>query len=484
LLVQVSKFFCVNPECPRRIFTERFAEVAAPWARKTARLVQRLQKMGLALGGSAGARLGAQLDYIGCGSTLLNQLQQLSLAEFEVPKVLGVDDFAFRKGHQYGTILVNLETHQPIALLADRKAETLLEWLQAHPGIEVLSRDRSKTYKSAMSEGAPDAIQVADRFHLVKNLSEALEQAFGSYRSELKAAEQSQHQATLTDVPEAIVLAVPQPTATEQSQQQIRQNQQRKIEQQQAIKSLRAQGFSQSAIAQKLGISPKTVERYSSLPDLPEFPARRATFGRSLLDPYKPQLLDWWNSRVREPSILMKLLEPCGFEGSLRTLQRYLSGLRKAQGLPPVRIKVAQTLPKVVDPQSPPFTPRQAAYLVVLKSENRQAEETELLERMMQQHPDLTLLVELAEEFLQLLRHRQVDAFDDWLLKAASCAIKPLQTFAKGLFDDYAAVKASLMTEFSNGPVEGLNNRLKMLKRQMYGRASLELLEKRFVMAA
>jgi len=129
-------------------------------------------------------------------------------------------------------------------------------------------------------------------------------------------------------------------------------------------------------------------------------------------------------------------------------------------------------------------TPRQAAYLLVLKPENRQAEETDLLERVMQQHPDLTLLVELADEFLQLLRQRQADAFDDWLLKAASCALKPLQTFAKGLFDDYAAVKASLMTEFSNGPVEGLNNKLKLLKRQMYGRASLELLAKRFILAA
>ena len=484
LLVQVSKFFCVNPECPRRIFTERFSEVAAPWARKTARLVHRMQKIGLALGGTAGARLGAQLDYIGCGSTLLNQLQQLPVPEFKVPKVLGVDDFAFRKGHHYGTILVNLETHQPIALLPDRKAETLVKWLQAHPGVEVLSRDRSKTYKRAMSEGAPEAIQVADRFHLVKNLSETLEQAFGSYRSELKAAEQWQHQATITAAPEETVVAVPQPTATEKSQQQIRQNQQRKVEHQQTIKSLRAQGWPQTAIAQQLGISLTTVERYSRLPDFPEIPPRRPTFGRSLLDPYKPQLLDWWNSGIREPSILMTLLKPCGFEGSLRTLQRYLSGLRKAQGLPPVRIKVAQPLPTVVDPQSPPFTPRQAAYLVVLKPENRQAEETDLLERVMQQHPELTQLVELADEFLQLLRHRQADAFDDWLLEAVSCTIKPLQTFAKGLFDDYAAVKASLMSEVSNGPVEGLNNKLKMLKRQMYGRADLELLAKRLIMAA
>lgn len=484
LLMTVSKFFCSNPECHRRIFTERLPAVAAPWARKTVRLVQHLQAIGLALGGAAGAHLGRQLGYRSCGSTLLNHLQSLPLPQFDVPKVLGVDDFAFRKGHHYGTILVNLETHQPIALLADRKAETLALWLQAHPGIEVLSRDRSKAYKRAMSEGAPEAIQVADRFHLVKNLSETLERAFGSYRSELKAAEQSQQQPTLVETPEEIVVAIPQPTATEVAQQRIRQNQQRKIEQQQTIKSLRAQGWLQTAIAQKLGVSLRTVERYSHLPDFPEVPARRATFGRSLLDPYKPRLLDWWNSGIREPSILMELLKPCGFEGSLRTLQRYIRGLRKAEGLPPVRIKVTQTLPKVVDPQSPPFTPRQAAYLVVLNPDNRQAEEIDLLERVMQQHPDLTVLVELADEFLELLRNRQADALDDWLLKAATSAIKPLQTFAKGLFDDYAAVKASLMGEVSNGPVEGLNNKLKMLKRQMYGRAGLELLAKRLIMAA
>lgn len=159
-------------------------------------------------------------------------------------------------------------------------------------------------------------------------------------------------------------------------------------------------------------------------------------------------------------------------------------GLRDAQGLPPVRNKVNHALPKVIDPQTPPFTPRQAAYFVVLRPENRQAEETDLLEQLTRQHPDLALLVELADEFLQLLRKRKADAFDAWLVKTVGCAIKPLKTFAKGLFDDYAAVKASMMSEVSNGPVEGLNNKLKMLKRQMYAKASLKLLEKRFVMAA
>ena len=482
LILQVCKFFCPNAECRRRIFTERLPEVAAPWARKTARFIQRLQSIGLAIGGAAGSRLGDQLGYASSSSTLLNHLHRLPLPIFKTPKALGVDDFAFRKGHNYGTILVDLETHQPIALLADRKAETLVEWIQAHPGIEVLSRDRSKAYKSAMTAGAPDAIQVADRFHLVKNLSETLERAFGSYRSELKSAEQSQHLAIYSDPSEETVMAIPKPTATEKAQQRIQKNQQRKIEQQRAIKDLRAKGWPQAAIAQEVGLCITTVQRYGSRPDFPTMPARRPTFGRSLLDPYKQQILGWWNSGIRESSILMALLKPAGYEGSLRTLQRYTTGLCQAQGILSPKVKVTQPLPKVVDSQSPPFTPRQAAYLVTLKLENRQAEDTDLLEQLVKQHPDLTLLVELADEFLQLVKKRQASMLDDWLLKAASSSIKPLQTFAKGLFDDYAAVKASMCTEWSNGPVEGLNNKLKMLKRQMYGRASLGLLAKRLIL--
>jgi transposase len=141
----------------------------------------------------------------------LNHLKKLSLPEFAVPKILGVDDFAFRKGQRYGTILVDLELNQPIALLADRKAETLTDWLTQHPGVEVLSRDRSKTYKSAMDKGAPAATQVADRFHLVQNLEETLEKVFSSYGNELKAVEQQQRQNSAST---ETVVVTPKPTTT------------------------------------------------------------------------------------------------------------------------------------------------------------------------------------------------------------------------------------------------------------------------------
>ena len=482
LLLQVCKFFCPNPDCARRIFTERLAEVVAPWARKTARLVEHLQSIGLALGGAAGARLGIRLGYFGCGSTLLNHLRQLPLPQFEVPKVLGVDDFAFRKGRQYGTILVDLERHQPIALLGDRKAKTLADWLRDHPGVEVVSRDRSPTYKSAISEGAPEAIQVADRFHLVENLSEVLEKTLSDYSGELKAVEQAQHQALTTRSADTVVVSA-KPTATQKAQQQTQTAHQQRIQRQQTIKRLHEQQWSQAAIAKEVGVSIRTVQRYLSQPDLPEAPARRSTFGKGSLDPYKQQLLEWWNAGIRQPQALMSLLQQQGYTGSERTLQRYISRLRDAQGLPPVRIQPVNPLPKVIDPQLPPLTPKRAAYLMVLRPENRAPEETALLEQLVHQHPDLATIVELADEFLQLLRQQQVNALDDWLSKAITSTFKSFQTFAKGLLGDYAAVKASLATAVSNGPVEGLNNRLKMLKRQMYGRAGLDLLTKRFIMA-
>ena len=480
LLVHVCKFFCDNPSCKRRIFTERLPTVAAPWARKTARLVERVQRIGIALGGAAGARLAHQIGVRVCGSTLLNHLKPLSLPELKVPKILGVDDFAFRRGHHYGTILVDLETHRPIALLPDRKADTLADWLKAHPGVEVLSRDRSKAYKSGMSQGAPNAIQVADRFHLAKNLEETLEVVFKGYQSELKGVEQQHRQQTAA--PQTVVVQS-KATATASAQAQTKQAHHQRRQQQQRIKTLSTQHVSQVEIAQQVGVSVRTVQRLLRLPDLSETPSRRPSFGRSLLDPYKERLVDWWNQGIRAPKTLMNLLQQDGYPGSERTLTRYTSTLRAAQGLPPTRVQPPQDLPPVSDPPALSLTPRQAAFLVVKREENREAEETELLERLVKCHPDLTVAVELTQSFLSLLRDQQAQQFDRWLAIALNSSLKPFQSFANGLMEDYAAVKASMMSNVSNGPVEGLNNRLKMLKRQMFGRASLELLEKRFILA-
>lgn len=482
LQLKVRKFFCPNTACLRRIFTERLPEVAAPWARKTLRFMQQLQHISLALGGAAGSQLVQHLGYQVSGSSLLNYLQQLTLPPIEVPKHLGVDDFAFRRGREYGTILVDLERHRPIALLADRKAETLAAWLEQHPGVEVLSRDRSKVYRSGMNQGAPNAVQVADRFHLVQNLRETLEKVFRSYQPELKAIEQQYRPTTIA--PEVTMVRA-QPTATVAEQAKFQAKHQRRIDQQQQVKRLSEQGCSKAAIAQAVGVSRRTVQRYEQLPDLPAIQPRRQTFGKSVLDPYKARFIAWWNDGMRQPQVLMSLLQQQGYAGSLRTVSRYITALRTAQGLPAkVRGSVQRSVVQVCDLQSPPLTARRASYLVVTRPENRDSEDQALLKKLTTQHPDLALTIKFADEFLHLIRQRKGEALEAWLSDVLKSSLKPFHAFAEGLLDDYHAVKASMALRISNGVVEGLNNRLKLLKRQMYGRAGLPLLNKRFVLAA
>jgi transposase len=481
--LHVRKFFCANGCCPRRIFTERLRPLVAPWARRTQRLMHWLAHIAVALGGRAGVRLSRALDLPVSRHTLLRVLRRLPLPVFATPQVLGVDDWAARKRQTYGTVLIDLERRRPLALLPDREAKTFALWLQAHPGVGVITRDRSKAYADGARQGAPEAIQVADRFHLLQNLAEALDQVFNAHGNALEAVNAALRQAPVAQSDGTVALPVPPPPLPRTARELAHQRQARRLALHQQIWALHQQGWPGWAIAQQLGIGKNTVYRYLRMETLPER-KRRTDRGRSILTPYTPYLLERWNAGCRDAVRLFRELQPRGYAGSYVTVARYTQRLRQAQGQPPRQRRPRQTLPPVAAPAAPHLTARRATWLVLRRPERQDEDEAAQLAQLRAQHPEVATAIALAQDFVWLVRERQPDQLDPWLAQAAESPLVPLQRFAKGLRDDYDAVKAGITLPWSNGPVEGHINRLKMLKRQMFGRAKLDLLQQRFLLAA
>ena len=479
-MLNVRRLFCDNKKCERRVFAERLSDVAAPWARKTVRFAGRLTAVGLALGGAAGTRLGRKIGLAASRNTLLRLVRQEPLPVMPTPSVLGVDDWAVRKRQTYGTVLIDLERRRPVALLPDREADTLAAWLREHPGGEVVSRDRGGAYAKGARDGAPAAVQVADRFHLLQNLAETLEVVFTAHARDLHAAEQERRETVAAEngtcpVPPSKPSPGVQALAAGRREQRIATHGQ--------VWHLHGQGWTAEAIARHLGIGRASVFRNLRHEVFPER-ERRADAGHSLLDPWQDAVLGHWNSGRRDGRGLFRTLRQQGYRGSYATLSRYLHRLRRAQGGVSARERPWQSPPVLAAAPRRALTPRTATWLVLRRADKRSAEDQALLACLRQQSPDLEEAVGLAEAFTSLVRDRFPDRLDPWLKRAADGAVQQLQRFAKRLSADYDAVRAALTLAWSNGPVEGQINRLKTLKRQMYGRARLDLLERRFLLAA
>ena len=480
LQLRVRKWFCRNRHCRRRIFTERLPTVAAPWARRTLRLAQRFVALGVALGGKAGMRLSHAWDLAVSRQTLLRLLRRQLLPVLPTPRVLGVDDFALRKRHTYGTILVDLERRQPVALLPERTAEPVAQWLREHPGVEVIARDRSSAYAEGARQGAAAAIQVADRFHLLQNLAEALQQGFATQSHALDAVNETWHQqlVPLPDGGTAVPVPPRAPSASAQQRAAQRQVQRQALHTQ--VWALHHQGWTAPAIAQHVGMSLRTVQRDLRTTTFTGR-QRRSDYGDSLLTPYTPYLLERWNAGCYTAMRLFRELRQQGYAGGYGVVAAYARRLRQAQGLPPGHRCPRQSLPAVAEPPCQPLTPRRATWLVLRCEAQRTEAEAQQLTQLHTQSVEVAEAIDLAQDFAQLVRQRQPEALDPWLQRATASTLEALQRFAKGLYEDYEAVKAGVTLSWSTGPVEGHINRLKMLKRQMFGRARLDLLSRRFV---
>lgn len=480
--LRVRKWFCDQAPCHRRIFTERLPTVTAPWARRTLRLAQRLVAVGLALGGRAGRQLSDRWDLKVSRQTLLRLIRRLPLPVYPPPTVVGVDDWSLRKRHTYGTILVDLETHRPIALLDDRETDTFAQWLRAHPGVEVVSRDRSKAYEEGARQGAPDAIQVADRFHLLQNLAETLDHVFNAHVKTLNAFNKARRQKPVPQADGTLAAPVPPPANPLPTVVKAQQRRARRLAIYRQVWDLHRQGYSGYAIARQLGIGKSTVFRYLRASTFPERKGR-SDVGRSLLDPYKPYVLSRWNAGCREALTLFEELKPRGYPGSYVTVARYVQRLRQAQGLSRrqrVAPKPVRSV-KVSEPQAPLLTPRAATWLALKRPDKRDESDEKVLQDLSQRRPELAQAMALARDFADLVRSRQPAALEPWLERAAASPLDAFRRFAKRLREDCDSIKAGVTLPWSNGPVEGHVNRLKMVKRQMFGRAKLDLLRQRFL---
>jgi transposase len=473
LHLRVRKFFCRQPTCSRRVFTERLPAVVAPYQRRTRRLTEVVRLLAFALGGEPGARIVKRLGMATSPATLLRLIRRTPAVTAPTPRVLGVDDWAFRKGHRYGTILVDLEQHRIIEVLPARNAAPLVDWLQANPGVTIFSRDRAAAYAEAASKGAPQAVQVADRWHLLQNLVEALERCLVRYGSALKAAMETATPAVGPPPGSDDAELVPWQQRAEAVSEQKHAA---KIERYEQVWSLRAAGFTILDIAQMVGVSRPTVYRYLAR----EAPPERPRFYHSqphVLAPYEPYLIQRWTDGCRNRSRLFREIRLRGYQHSARTVFHLIKRLEREQPEPiaaPDRRRLAR-MPSA----------RHVACLLVWRKDRLPEEEREYLQRLCDHEPSIARAYELAQEFATMARERQgPGAFEAWLTIATASGIAELDRFARGLTGDQAAVEAGLSLEWSNGQTEGQVNKLKLLKRSMYGRANFDLLRLRLLHAA
>ena len=478
----VRKWFCRTEACPRRIFTERLPTIVAPWARRTQRLADRQRMIGLTVAGTAGARVATQVDQPTSRHTILRLVRQTPEHEMPTPRHLGVDDWSLRKGRTYATILVDLDQGCPIELLPDRTAATLAAWLREHPGIEIITRDRAGAYADGATEGASEAVQVADRWHILKNLGDALSRVFAEYPQALrpmKAPTEEEVQADAAPLGPDTSSAPPAPQSKADRMRQ--QRQQRRQARHDQVHALLEAGVSLRAIAKELCLSRETVRKYAraAAAPTPQPRAKRA----SLLDPYKAYLLERWNAGCHVGTELLREIQQQGYQGSRSIALDFVAAIRRQQGIAPMK-RSGLPAQAASDPTLRPLTPRELVWLVLQRPERLDEVEQARLRDAREAAPAVEEAVSLAQEFAVMVRERQHEQLEHWLERAEASGQSVLRSFAGGIRRDYAAVEAALKLPYSNGPVEGQVNRLKFLKRQMYGRAKFDLLRKRVLYAA
>lgn len=503
LRLHARRYRCVHSACARKTFRERLPAVAPSYQRRTPLLRQRLEAISFALGGQAGQRLARHL-HLGEHGTSRNTLLRL-LRGARIPvaseiapalRALGVDDFAFRRGRDYGAILVDLDQHRVIDLLPERDAATLASWLEQHGGahIEVLSRDRGGAFADGARQAASQATQVADRFHLLQNLGQTLDQLLtreqavltrvadslaGPARAdaaggalepplEVEAAPASGPSETpaTSDTPAASITRLERQHAAVEVRRQARYEQ---------VVALAGAGHSLREVARRAGVSRGTVRRYLQAGQYQSC-AKHARRPHGC-DAYATYLRQRWEEGEHNSAVLLAEIQEQRFIGAASTVRQYVRGWRTGPRHPGRRRhgEDAHGTP----PRQRHYSPRQTRWILLRPADELDADERAYREALCQESATIATAQVLAQDFGRIVRARADTELEAWLSAAAKSRITELVSFVRGLRRDLDAVRAALRSPYSQGQTEGHVNRLKMLKRQTYGRANFDLLRRR-----
>ena len=455
----VRRFFCPDPGCKRKTFAEQVDGLTVRYARKTSLLAGVLGSIAVALAGRAGSRLACGLGVPASRQVMLRLVMGTPDPQAASPRVLGVDDFAIRRGQHYGTLLIDCETGAPLDLLEGRDAQPLADWLAAHPGVEVICRDRSGSYADGARTGAPDAVQVADRFHLWQNLAKAVEKCVAAHRCCL-----AEPAPAAPDAPEP-----PEGAAGQTAPEPGGKFAERARRHHALVHELRAEGRGLREIARHLGWGLHTVQRYDRAATWQELVDGRWQAKRpSKLDPFKPYLDQHAGQGHGSFTRLFRQIRELGYDGSYSVVRNYLDRTR------PEKAPLGQAPPTV----------RDVTNWLCRRPDTLTEDQRPRLKAILDRCPELQAASAHIRAFATMITELTGQDLPQWMAATREAGLPGISSFAKGLEQDLDAVTQGLTTSWSSGPVEGRVNHIKMIKRQMFGRAGLPLLRKRVLLTA